>query len=377
MPTTLLTQFLSDYGITQAPWILTVEVFCVVLLTFVTSFIVNRALTHLSQRLRTTRTRWDDAAFYAVHKPAKAFVWLFGLSLAALTANQIAAFEIAGLVKSVRELGLIALLTWAMVRFVSSAEKLVTTADPHRQSDSDVKPMDPTTASAISKLVKGSVLITATLMVLQNLGYSISGVLAFGGVGGIAIGFAAKDLLANFFGGLMIYLDRPFNVGDWIRSPDKDIEGTVEKIGWRLTTVRTFEKRPLYIPNAVFANIAVENPSRMSHRRINETIGIRYDDIGHMQSIVQEVETMLRQHPDIDNEQTLMVHFNQFNASSVDFFIYAMTPTTNWVRFHALKQDILLQVSDIIARHGAEIAFPTQTLHLPGAPMAQPEPARA
>jgi MscS family membrane protein len=249
----------------------------------------------------------------------------------------------------------------------------MTSADPNRQGDSDVKPMDPTTASAISKLVKGSVLITATLMVLQNLGYSISGVLAFGGVGGIAIGFAAKDLLANFFGGLMIYLDRPFNVGDWIRSPDKDIEGTVEKIGWRLTTVRTFEKRPLYIPNAVFANIAVENPSRMSHRRINETIGIRYDDLSHMHSIVREVEAMLRQHPDIDNEQTLMVHFNQFNASSVDFFVYALTPTTNWIRFHALKQDILLQVSAIIAQHGAEIAFPTQTLHLPGAATAQPE----
>jgi MscS family membrane protein len=376
MPTTLLTQFLSDYGITQAPWILTIEVFCVVLLTFVTSFIVNRALSKLSKRLSTTRTRWDDAAFYAVHRPAKAFVWLFGLSIAALTANQIAAFDIAGLVKSVRELGLIALLTWGMVRFVSAAEKLLITADPNRHSETDVKPMDPTTASAISKLVKGSVMITATLMVLQNLGYSISGVLAFGGVGGIAIGFAAKDLLANFFGGLMIYLDRPFNVGDWIRSPDKDIEGTVEKIGWRLTTVRTFEKRPLYIPNAVFANIAVENPSRMSHRRINETIGIRYDDLSHMQSIVQEVEAMLRQHPEIDSEQTLMVHFNQFNASSVDFFVYAMTPTTNWIRFHALKQDILLRVSAIVARHGAEMAFPTQTLHIPGTAPAQPESVR-
>jgi MscS family membrane protein len=372
MPTTFLTQFLSDYGITQAPWILTIEVFCVVLLTFVTSFIVNRALSHLSMRLRATRTRWDDAAFYAIHKPAKAFVWLFGLSIAALTANQIAAFDIAGIVKSVRELGLIALLTWVAVRFVSAAENLLTKPDPDR--DGNVKPLDQTTASAISKLVKGSVLVTATLMVLQNLGYSISGVLAFGGVGGIAIGFAAKDLLANFFGGLMIYLDRPFNVGDWIRSPDKEIEGTVEKIGWRLTTVRTFDKRPLYIPNAVFANIAVENPSRMSHRRINETIGIRYDDLGHMQSIVQEVEALLREHPEIDNEQTLMVHFNQFNASSVDFFIYALTQTTNWIRFHAIKQDILLQVSAVIERHGAEIAFPTQTLHIPGASTPQPEP---
>ena len=375
MPTTLLTQFLSDYGITRAPWIITIEVFSVVLLTFVASFIANRAFSHFAKRLTTTRSHWDDAAFYAVRKPTRIFIWLFGLSIAALTANQIAAFDIEGVVKWVRELGLIGLLTWTLVRFVSAAEHLLTSTDAPR--DGDDKPVDKTTASAISKLVKGSLLITATLMVLQKLGYSISGVLAFGGVGGIAIGFAAKDLLANFFGGMVIYMDRPFKVGDWIRSPDKEIEGTVEKIGWRLTTVRTFDKRPLYIPNSVFANIAVENPSRMSHRRINETIGIRYDDLPLLPAILQEVETLLRTHPEIDNDQTLMVNFNHFNASSIDFFIYALTTTTNWVQFHVFKQDVLLKISAIIAQHGAEVALPTRTLHLSGAETTPPLPESA
>ena len=107
------------------------------------------------------------------------------------------------------------------------------------------------------------------------------------------MGFAAKDLLANFFGGMMIYMDRPFSVGEWIRSPDKEIEGTVEDIGWRLTRIRTFDKRPLYIPNSVFANISVENPSRMTSRRIYETVGIRYDDIDKMDLIVAQVKGML------------------------------------------------------------------------------------
>ena len=95
---------------------------------------------------------------------------------------------------------------------------------------------------AITKLLQMFVIITATLVVLQTLGVSVSGVLALGGIGGLAIGFAAKDLLANFFGGLMLYLDRPFAVGDWIRSPDREIEGDVEQIGWRLTRIRTFDK---------------------------------------------------------------------------------------------------------------------------------------
>jgi len=210
------------------------------------------------------------------------------------------------------------------------------------------------------------VIITAILIAMQVFGYSISGLLAFGGIGGLAVGFAAKDLLANFFGGLMLYLDQPFKVGDWVRSPDQEIEGTVEDVGWRLTRIRTFDKRPLYIPNAIFNSISVENPSRMSNRRIYETIGIRYEDVDKMEVIVEDVKQMLREHSEIDQSQTLIVNFNTFSASSLDFFIYTFTKTIQWVKYHEIKQDVLLKVSEVIARHGAEIAFPTSTVHLPG-----------
>ena len=162
----------------------------------------------------------------------------------------------------------------------------------------------------------------------------------------------------------MIYLDRPFSVGDWIRSPDQNIEGTVENIGWRLSRIRTFDKRPLYIPNSTFARISVENPSRMTNRRIYETIGLRYEDINKVDSILKEITTMLQTHPDIDTGQTLMVNFTTFAASSLDFFVYTFTKTTNWQEFHRVKQDVLLKIADIISKHGAEIAFPTRTLHL-------------
>jgi MscS family membrane protein len=229
---------------------------------------------------------------------------------------------------------------------------------------------------AIGKLLRLSIIITTALVVLQSFGYSVSGVMAFGGIGGIAVGFAAKDLLANFFGGLMIYLDRPFKVGDWIRSPDKEIEGTVEEIGWRQTRIRTFDKRPLYVPNGTFANISVENPSRMTNRRIYETIGVRYEDAGHVPAIVADVHAMLRQHGEIDQQQTLIVNLNSFGASSVDFFVYTFTRTTNWVRYHDIKQDVLLRILNIIEGHGAEVAFPTRTLHLASMPEgAAPVPA--
>ena len=200
---------------------------------------------------------------------------------------------------------------------------------------------------------------------MQYYGFSISGILAFGGVGGVAVGFAAKDLLANFFGALMIFLDRPFSIGDWVRSPDQNIEGTVEDIGWRLTCIRPFDKRPLYVPNSTFTQISVENPSRMTNRRIYETIGVRYDDASKIDPIITQVKTMLREHHDIDSNLTLIVNLNTFAPSSLDFFIYCFTKTTDWVMFHEIKQDVLLKILAIIEQFGAECAFPTSTLHVP------------
>ena len=149
---------------------------------------------------------------------------------------------------------------------------------------------------------------------------------------------------------------------------EKSVEGVVEHIGWRQTTIRKFDKRPVYVPNAVFTTASVENPSRMSHRRINETIGLRYDDLNRMEAITDEVREMLTTHPEIDQDQTLMVQFNAFNASSVDFFIYCMTRTVNWQRYHEVKQDVLLKIHEIVGQNDAQIAYPTRTLKVDMSP---------
>ena len=251
------------------------------------------------------------------------------------------------------------MISWALISFVGRFE--IATIKQKVQSGQAV---DKTSVHAIGKLIRTAIFITTAIVILQTLGFSISGVLAFGGIGGIATGFAAKDLLSNYFGGLMIYMDRPFAVGDWIRSPDRQIEGTVESVGWRLTTIRTFDKRPLYVPNSIFATIAVENPSRMSHRRIYETIGLRYSDIAQMDRIVEDVKTMLKSHKEIDQAQTMIVNFDKFNESSVDFFVYTFTKTTDWIHYHEVKQNVLLKISNIVTENDAEIAFPTTTMFL-------------
>ena len=334
------------------------ELFLIVLVALSLGFVLNRLIDRLEFQAARTKSVWDDALIEACRRPAIWLVWILGVNFAASIAAQKMNSPLQGLVDPINRLALIFLGSLFVVRFIKRAERNLL------HPDYMTKPIDETTVRAVGKLLRGAVIITAVLISMQLFGYSISGLLAFGGIGGIAMGFAAKDLLANFFGGLMIYLDRPFSVGEWIRSPDQEIEGTVEDIGWRLTRIRTFDMRPLYIPNAVFANISVENPSRMSNRRINETLGIRYEDIHSMNSIVAGVTTMLLEHPDIDANQMMIVNFNKFNASSVDFIVYTFTKTTDWIDFHRIKQDVLLKIASIVAAHNAEIAFPTSTIHL-------------
>ena len=346
---------LTGIGVSPVAVLRGVELFVIVLLTVFGSYFVRRFVRTLKTRAEKTESKWDDTFFAALQGPARTLVWVVGLTFALERAS--VGLDIEAIFSPLRSALVIATLTWALIRFIDRVQRRMM-HDP--QSDD----LDLTTVEAIGRLIRITVMITSGLIILQTLGFSVSGVLAFGGLGGIAVGFAAKDLLSNFFGGLMIFLDRPFGVGDWIRSPDRDIEGTVESLGWRLTTIRTFDKRPLYVPNATFLSIAVENPSRMSHRRIYETIGVRYDDADQIRPIVERVKTMLEQHPDIDASQTLMVNFNQFGPSSLDFFIYCFTKTTVWTEYHAVKEDVLLKAYDLITELGAEVAFPTQTLHL-------------
>jgi MscS family membrane protein len=355
---------LADLTGLETPWLeLLFLLSCAALAHIVVGFVVDR-LRRLAEA--SENYRWDDIAVEALASPVRVVVWVVALysGLRAFPAtDSLREFAAAGY-----DTALVLLLAWFLHRLVAGAEEEMLRADRGRNSSTDKA-----TVRATAKLVRIALWIMAGLMVLQTLGVSISGLLAFGGIGGIAVGFAAKDLLANFFGGLSIYLDRPFTLGDWIRSPDRKIEGTVEDVGWRLTRIRTFDQRPLYVPNSIFTQISVENPSRMHNRRIYETIGLRYDDAAKVGEIVAAVKQMLADHPEIDPGRTLIVNFNTFGPSSLDFFVYAFTRTTDWVTYHRIKQDVLLQILAIIHAHGADVAFPTQTLQVQQVPV-EPQP---
>jgi MscS family membrane protein len=335
------------------------QIFIIILFTLLANRSVSKLLKRLQTRFSKNNNYRNNVLVKSAKNPLSFLILVTGLTLCAHIINK--EYDIAILIVAdlLRDLSIITTITWFSFRLIKESKKAILKTNINPESK-----VDHSTIDAISTVLTVTIVIVTALMTLQTLGFHIGGILALGGVGGIAIGFAAKDLLSNFFGGLMIYFDRPFKVGDWIRSPDKEIEGTVVKIGWRQTQIKTFTHRPLYIPNSVFSVITVENPSRMTNRRIYETIGVRYDDVEKLEKIVQDTKKMLNEHKEIDQKQTIIVNVNSFAASSIDFFIYAATNTTNWVKYHAIKQDVLLKAAKIIANNKAEIAFPTSTLHL-------------
>ena len=320
-----------------------------VIVHIVLSFVLKQIIKHSG----STKTQIDDHLIRAISAPLKVLIWYGWLyfSLRELTSE----IQSLGQIVSYISITPVFILTWGILRLISSVENFMLESKGSFDKDS---------VRLFARLMKILFVFAIILGVAQFYGYAISSILTLGGVGGIVVGFAAKDMLANVFGGLMIQMDKPFSTGDWIRTSDRSIEGVVEKIGWRMTRIRTFSKNPVYVPNGIFATIPIETPSRMTNRQVYEVIGIRYDDIAQMDSIIEKVHDLLKNNKHIDHEQAYRVYFDVFNASSLDFVIWAFSSLTDAGEFKKMKGKLLLDIAQIIADHKAEIAYPTQTLHI-------------
>jgi MscS family membrane protein len=232
--------------------------------TAIVDIVQRKVLKTLNLQLIKHRKIWLESFVSAIRPPISFFIWVTGtvLALNTLILRFDVYTDIIPMINSFKSTVLTLAVGWFAIRWVSRLERHI------KQLAKTDDRFDEVTVEAMAKILKLLAFVLTGLIFLNAFGVSLTGLLAFGGMGGIAVGFAAKDILGNVLGGLMIYMDKPFTVGDWIRSPDQQIEGTVENIGWRITTVRTFDQRPLYIPNGIFANISIENPSRMKNRRI-------------------------------------------------------------------------------------------------------------
>jgi MscS family membrane protein len=324
---------------------------------FILRAILNAFVTKkLAAVAARTETKADDLATDALISPLGLILPVTGIFLALRLLLSVRPEWVTS-ADTVFKVGSIAVLTWTGFRMLDALAILL--GELAGKTDSRI---DDQIVPLIRKAAKAFLAVLAFILVAQNLGYSVSGLLAGLGIGGLAMAMAAKDTLANLFGSLMILVDRPFHVGDWITFSGGD--GVVEEIGLRSTRVRTFAKTVVSIPNQALANATVENHSLMPKRRIKFTLGVTYSStVVQVRSLVAKIEDYLRVNPDIDQE-FMLVKFTEFNASSLDLFIYCFTSSTDWTKHLSVKQDVNLKIMEMVEESGMSIAFPTQTVHL-------------
>jgi len=222
--------------------------------------------------------------------------------------------------------------------------------------------LDRTLIPFMSKFVRLLVVIFTFTIVAQEWNYDINGLIAGLGLGGLAIALAAKDALANIFGGIVIIIDKPFKIGDWIST--SNLEGTVEDVTFRSTKIRTFADSIVTVPNSTLANEAITNWSRMDKRRITFNLGVTYTTPKHkLEKCISRINDMLINHPDIHKE-TIFVHLDKFSESSLDVFLYFFTITTNWAEYLSVREDIHLKIMEILEEEGVSIAFPSKSIYI-------------
>ena len=259
-----------------------------------------------------------------------------------------------GFLVTIKNFGVVLCIWWFAIRYsVLLQQKYL--------KSSGSKKLDKGAVDSLGKLFNVIITVVVVLLSMDILGFDIRGLLTFAGVSGIAVAFASKELLSNFFGTIIIYFDKPFVVGDFIKISDGK-EGTVEYIGWRMTKLRSVDKVPIYIPNSVFSSDVIENYTRRTHRMMRSIVGIRYDDVHVLEKIINDVKTYLDKHKSVSSDQPIIVGFDGFADSSVNFLVRVCLIISDYKTFYDIKTELMMHVYQIVKKHKADIAFPTRTI---------------
>jgi len=334
-----------------------VGAFIVLVLAWVVRFvfihIVENYLTMLTKR---TKSDVDDELIRKIKAPLGNIIFLIGTYFAVMFLNlPRAPYNWHGLLFNIIDTLIIVMVLWAILRIIDLISHFL--AESWKKAEitqyDQMLPFLRDTGKVLS--IVGAV-IAVTIAWDKNPGALLAGL----GIGGLAIGFAAKDTISNIFGSVTIFADKPFDSGDWVIIGST--EGTIEEVGFRTTKVRTFAKSLVTIPNSIIANTPVENFSRRPHRRVKQNLGILYETpIDKIEEVVNGIRKILEDHQEVE-QKPMLVYFDSFGDSALGIFIYYFTTTANWSDYLAIKQEVNLQIMRLFESLDIEFAYPTSTL---------------
>lgn len=314
---------------------------------------VFRQLKRVSARTHTT---FDDKLFPALEAPSSTFIMLVGI-FAALNVLKLNPALDRG-VGYGSTVAFTLVVFWGLLRaFGALLDQAQEIAAARRMGVAAFMPW-------IKKTLITLFAVLAVLMVIQSLGFNVRALLAGLGIGGLAFALAAQDTLANIFGSIVVAIDQPFRLGEFVQIGPH--AGAVEDIGLRSTKLRRVDKSLIIIPNKTVAAEAVTNLARFTRRRNEQVIQLTYDTKpGQMEQMVQEIHGIITSQPEVD-ANSVMVYFRDLNTSSLDIWVVYETPDPDFQKHMQVKQRINLAIMRAVEARGLAFAFPTQTVQLAG-----------
>ncbi len=316
-------------------------------------FLVRVAFLIFRKACKKGQLSIDNSILQAFERPLQWLLVLFGIYLSFMYLPLTPYQDV--LITRFSRMAIIILIAWGLYKFTG----------PYLFEEISKKmdiELDRILIPFLTKALKVIIVVLALSIIAQEWGYDMTGFIAGLGIGGLAVALAAKDAIANVFGGIVIITEKPFSIGDWIYTPS--VEGTVEDMSFRSTKVRTFAKALVTVPNATLANEAITNWTKMGKRRVSFHLGVTYmTPLEKLRRCVERIRELLENHPEVHKEM-IFVYFENFNDSSLDIFVYFFTITTIWGEFLKVKEDVNFKIMEILEEEGVSVAFPSRSIYL-------------
>ncbi len=355
--------FMPGNNIVLDKWMWLIEIAIGIVIIVSLSLILKKIVKTVKKRTSKKEGMWAKKVHKIIHMPLQIAIWGFGVAYIVDVFGTHFGFPgIARYVRPLKVAFIVVCFSWIGLRWIKEVFN-------HLAKKSEKLGVAPSTMYALNKLSSFVLSIIALIIIFQIFGLNVLPLLTFGGIGVAGLAFAAKDIIGNFFGGAMLHLTRNFSVNDQVVIPaQNNFEGVVKEIGWYITVVEDYYRRPVYFPNALFAKTQVINASRRNHRRIKETISIRYDDIPNLEKIVEELQEKVGAHPQVDNTQSFSITFTKFGNHGLEIYLYLLIYQMPYVKFLRAQQEVLMIVREVVSKYGAEFCYPTMTVNLAQTP---------
>ena len=336
----------SGINISEIIIALSIFIFFLFLRGVFSKFVVKRLEKYVSK----TTNKFDNSLVFSMEGPAKFFPIVLGffVSTSYLSVEH-------GAIELINRSLITILIFWTFHQIIGPLSVVIKSVGGLLSKD---------LVNWIIKAIKVLILILGAAAVLELWGIKIGPIIAGLGLFGVAVALGAQDLFKNLISGILVLVEKRFKIGDWILV-DGIIEGIVEKIGFRSTTIRKFDKSLAIIPNFQFAENAVVNVSETSNWLISWIITLQYDTtVDQLKIIRNEIENHINSSDDYNTSIGVAVRVDKFSDSSIDMYVRCFTKTNSWNDWLAVKEKLAIEIKQIVEKNGASFAFPSQSIYV-------------